>query len=110
MEIKDKGEGAMCGICGFPRDTVERKQMPGRMMRAVWYRGPDRSAAGFESAGQKNCFIDTLLRRKGHYEKKIYKESEEKWDFHIDMCSCFYDQYWNDDRLFDDKRKCRGCI
>ena len=51
MEIKNKGEGAMCGICGFPGDTVERKQMPGRMMRAVWYRGPDRSAAGFESAG-----------------------------------------------------------
>ena len=51
MEIKNKGEGAMCGICGFPGDTVEGKQMPGRMMRAIWYRGHDRSAAGFGLAG-----------------------------------------------------------
>ena len=51
MEIKDKGEGAMCGICGLPGDTVERKQVLGRMMSAIWYRGPDGSDAGFESAG-----------------------------------------------------------
>ena len=51
MGIKDKGEGAMCGICGFPGDTVKRKQVLGHMMRAIWYRGPDGSATGFESAG-----------------------------------------------------------
>ena len=50
MEIKDKGEGAMCGICGLPGDTVERKQVLGRMMRAIWYRAPDGSDDGFESA------------------------------------------------------------
>ena len=56
--------------------------------------------------------IPSLCRshKLGLVEKNIYKRREEKWNFHIDMHSCFHDQYWNDDRLLDDKRKCRGCI
>ncbi len=149
----------MCEICGFLGDTVEREQASGHMMRAIWYRGPDRHDAGFEFRARfeiwltdfaKNCFDmeerlnkfsdeqfiqpricaeasqilliaeqnlkfcspsqRKTLRNGGNDEKYIYKKSEEKRDFHMDMCSCFHNQYWNDDRLFNDKRKCRGWI
>lgn len=51
MEIKDKGECVMCGICRFPGDTAEREQVLERMMRVIWYRGPDGSGVSFEAVG-----------------------------------------------------------
>ena len=35
-------------ICKFLGDIVERGQMLERMIRVIWYRGPDGSDAGFE--------------------------------------------------------------
>jgi asparagine synthetase B (glutamine-hydrolysing) len=41
----------MCGICEFLGDTVKREQVIKRMMRVIWYRGPDWNEAGFEAVG-----------------------------------------------------------
>lgn len=51
IEIKDKGECDMCGICGYLEDSVEREHVLERMMRVIWYRGPDGREAGFEAVG-----------------------------------------------------------
>ncbi len=41
----------MCGICGYLEDSVEREHVLERMMRVIWYRGPDGREAGFEAVG-----------------------------------------------------------